>query len=240
VNEPDTTFLGMGSPDRAVQRSACDEALARLRIEPGLRDGLHRLLRGENPLARFSAAWVLFQAERPTLRLLPALLEALELPDGDLRWQAAQMLTALGRLQSEVLPVLLHDASAAGSATRRRMAIFVLRELAPERAETGAVYLRALEDVDGDVRRAALSCFAKLTDPDREVALRTLALARGGDPEDPRMARIAAVVLPGLASFHPELRNEIEAALGELERSSDPALVRGARLARERLAHSHG
>jgi HEAT repeat protein len=239
VNPPDELLQKLGSPSRAIQRAACDEVRARLRTEPDLREALHLLLRGENSLARFSAAWVLFQSERPTLRLLPALLAALELADGDLRWQAAQMLTALGRLQSEVLPVLLHEAGAAVSAARRRMAIFVLRELAPERAETGAVYLRALEDPDADVRRAALSCFAKLTDPDRTLALRTLCLARGADP-DPRMARIATVVLPELARFHPDLCEEIRAALAALESSPDPALVRGARVARQRLAAADG
>jgi len=235
VSEAVELLQRMGSPSRATQREACDEALARLRVEPGLRDGVRELLRADNALARFSAAWVLFQIERPTLRLLPALLDALELPDGDLRWQAAQMLAALGRLQTEVLPVLLHDAGSAASASRRRMAIFVLRELAPERAETGALYLRALDDADGDVRRAALSCFAKLTDPDRSLALRALALARGADP-DPRMARIAAVVLPELARFHPDLRAEFDTALALLERAADASLARGAQAARKRLA----
>ena len=237
MNGPETLLERMGSASRATQRSACDEAVARLRVEPQLRDAVRLLLRGENALARFSAAWVLFQCERPTLRLLPALLEALELPDGDLRWQAAQMLAALGRLQSEVLPVLLHEAESAAAPARRRMAIFVLRELAPERGETGAVYLRALEDPADDVRRAALSCFAKLTDPEPALALRALALARGADP-DPRMARIATVVLPELARFHPHLRGEIATALSELESSSDPALVRGARAARQRLSNT--
>jgi HEAT repeat protein len=133
----------------------------------------------------------------------------------------------------------LHDAGAAESPTRRRMAIFVLRELAPERLETGAVFLRALEDPDDDVRRAALSCFAKLTDPDEALAERALALARGADP-DPRMARIATVVLPDLARFHPRLRGEIASALDALAGSPDPSLVRGARAARQRLAQSDG
>jgi hypothetical protein len=88
------------------------------------------------------------------------------------------------------------------------------------------------------VRRAALSCFAKLTDPDRSLAVRALELARGADP-DPRMARIATVVLPGLAGFHPDLREEIAAALDALERADDPALVRGAQVARKRLADTH-
>ena len=234
MSEPDTLFERLASPSHRVKHAACDEALSRLRADPSFREPLRALLGSPNPHARFSAVWVLFQAERPTLRLLPALLGALELPDGDLRWQAAQMLTALGRLAPEVLPVVLHEARASESAVRRRMAIFVLRELAPERAETGAVYLAALDDRDPEVRRAALSCFAKLTDPDLALARRALALAGGSDPA-PRMARIATVVLPGLASFHPELRGEIDALLDELERSSDPSLVRGAQAARRQL-----
>jgi HEAT repeat protein len=239
VTGPDTLLERLGSPSRETQRRACDEALERLRGDAGLRDRLRELLRGESALARFAAAWLLFQSERPTLRLLPALLASLELPDGDLRWQAAQMLAALGRMQPEVVAVLLHEAAEAGSPARRRMAIFVLRELAPERIETGRVFLRALEDSDDDVRRAALSCFGKLTDPDEALARRALALARGADP-DPRMARIAAVVLPDLARFHPGLRAEIASALEQLASSPDPSLVRGARAARLRLADTDG
>jgi len=71
----------LASADRAEQRRACDEAAQRIRAEPGVRDALRELLRDPRPLARFAAAFVLFHAERPTLRLLPALLDSLELAD---------------------------------------------------------------------------------------------------------------------------------------------------------------
>ena len=225
----------LASADRAEQRRACDEAALRIRTEPGVRDALRELLRDPRPLARFAAAFVLFHAERPTLRLLPALLDSLELPDGDARWQAAQMLAALGRLHGEVLPVLLGEARGALSPSRRRMALYALRELAPERAETGDVFLAALADEDGHVRRAALSCFAKLSDPARPLAERALALAGGADP-DPRMARIATVILPDLIRFHPELHADAAQLLDSLERASDPSLARAAFAARQRLS----
>ena len=225
----------LASPDRAEQRRACDEALSRLGGEPELHEMLRDALREASPGARFAAAWVLFHAERPTLRLLPALLDALELADGDVRWQAVQMLAALGRLHGEVLPVLLAVARGAGSPLRRRMALYALRELAPEREETAAVLLGALDDGDGAVRRAALSCFAKLSDPPLALAERALELARGADP-DPRMARIAAVILPDLVRHHGELRARAEQLLGVLERASDPSLARAAGSARQRLA----
>lgn len=227
----------LGSADRAERRRACDEAGARISSEPALRDALRESLRAPSPLARFAASFVLFHAERPTLRLLPALLEALELADGDARWQAAQMLATLGRLHGEVLPVLLAEARSARSAVRRRMSLFALRELAPERSETGEAFLAALDDADGHVRRAALSCFAKLGDPGRALAERALALARGGDP-DPRMARIATVILPDLIRFHPDLRAEAAELLGSLERAGDPSLARAALAARQRLSEA--
>jgi hypothetical protein len=225
----------LASPRRAEQRRACEEAVQRVRAEPLLHESLREQLRAGTALARFAAAWVLFHAERPSLRLLPALLESLELVDGDARWQAAQMLAALGRLQGEVLPVLLSEARTALSPVRRRMALYVLRELAPERAETGDVYLAALADRDPAVRRAALSCFAKLRDPTRAVAERALALAAGEDAADPRMARIATVVLPDLIRHHPELHAAAAELLAALTSASDPSLVRAAVAARERL-----
>jgi HEAT repeat protein len=224
----------LASAERAEQRRACDEAALRVRSEPGLRDALRELLRDPRPLARFAAAFVLFHAERPSLRLLPALLDSLELADGDARWQAAQMLAVLGRLHGEVLPVLLAEARTAVAPSRRRMALYALRELAPERTETGEVLLAALDDGDGHVRRAALSCFAKLSDPARPLAERALALARGTDP-DPRMARIATVILPDLIRFHPELHADAARLLDSLERASDPSLARAAFAARQRL-----
>jgi HEAT repeat protein len=233
--QSDSLLSQLASRDRAEQRRACDEAISRAAKEPPLRDALRELLSSGPPGARFAAAFVLFHAERPSLRLLPALLAALELADGDARWQATQMLAALGRLHGEVLPVLLAEARSADSPLRRRMALYALRELAPEREETAGVLLAALDDRDGHVRRAALSCFAKLGDPPRALAERALALARGADP-DPRMARIATVVLPDLLRFHPELRREAESLFESLERAADPSLARAALAARGRLA----
>ena len=92
----DELLADLASRERPVLRRACEELAARLGQEPELRPELLERLRGDDPRARFGAAHVLFHAERPALRLLPALLASLELPDGDLRWQAAQMLAVLG------------------------------------------------------------------------------------------------------------------------------------------------
>jgi HEAT repeat protein len=227
----------LASDDRATQRRACGEASERMSREPELRDGVLRLLREGAPHARFAAAFALFPSE-PGLRLLPALLDALELEDGDQRWAATHLLTTLGTRQGEVLPVLLHEAREAASPRRRRMSLYAVRELAPGSPEVAATLLAALDDGDGDVRRAALSSLAKLADPDPACLERVLGTLR--DDPDPRMRRIAAVALPALVGSDPERAALARDLLARAGAEADPALARAASLALRRLDDAFG
>ncbi len=180
---PDATLLAqLGSTQRSTQRLACTVLAERLGEHPELREALRSTIREGTPLARFAAAFVLFGAERPTLRLLPALLDALELEDGDIRWQATQMLATLGRLQGEVFPVVVHEARNAPSPLRRRMALYTLRELAPESEESAAATADALDDPIAEVQRAALTCFGKLSGANRDARSRREAPGLAGAP----------------------------------------------------------
>lgn len=224
----------LGSEDRAIQRQACDAACRELETQPALRTELRDLLRRGSPRARFAAAWVLVRCDPPSLRVLPALLDALELPDGDLRWSAAHMLTALGRTQPEVFAVLLGEArDASRPAARRRMLLYALRELGPDRPETGELLLAALADPAPDVRRAALSSFGKLLEPDRACLERALEIA-AADP-DPKLRRIAATLLPDLVQHHPDLAESAAERLEQLAGADDPLLAQAARTAALRL-----
>lgn len=223
----------LGSTDRSTQRQACDELARRIGQDPKLRDALIVALREGNPRARFASAFVLFGAERPTLRLLPALLDALKITDGDIRWQATHMLSTLGRLHEEVFPVLLHEAQGAQSPLQRRMALYALRELAPERPETALACAAALDDPSVPVRLAALTCFGKLTDSGRPALDRILAIATH-DP-DPRMQGLATVALPNLTASHPDALPAVEEALRRLARSDHTSVARAATAARMRL-----
>jgi HEAT repeat protein len=236
--EPQHTHLleGLSAADRATQRTACDEAAAHLKRDPGFLPALMTLLSEGTPQARFAVAIVLFRSGRATLRLLPILLEALEFPDGDVRWTASHMLTLLGRMHGEVLPVVLHEARQAQSSSRRRMALYVLRELAPEQSATRAVVLERLEDPDANVRRAALSSLAKLNEPDSSCLERVIAIL-SHDP-DLSMRRIAAVVLPDLVTRVPESRDRARAALAAAAHSTDTPLQRAAESALGRLGPS--
>lgn len=229
----DDLIARLASEDRATQRLACEDAAHRLEEEPGFHRDLVRLLDQGPVRGRFAAAFVLYRTGRGSLRLLPALLDALDLPDGDLRWSAAAVLAALGRMHGEVLPVLLHEARTSRSGSRRRMALYALRDLAPEREETREVMLRALDDRDPEVRRAALSSFAKLADPGPTSAERVLTIL--ADDPDPRMRRIAAVVAPGVVQGHPGARARALDLLGHATRHADAGLSRAAESALARL-----
>jgi HEAT repeat protein len=223
----------LGSDDRTTRRLACDEAIERLAQEAGLMRDLLRALQDGEPYARFSIAFVLFHAGRPSLRLLPTLLDALEFDDGDLRWSATHMLTTLGRMQPEVFPVLLHEVRASTIPLRRRMGLYVLRELAPEREESRAVFLELLDDPDPEARHAALSSLAKITEPDASCVDRVLSILH--DDVDPRMRRIAAVVLPDVVARRPEALEGARRALTRAVDTTDRSLQRAAQAALTRL-----
>jgi hypothetical protein len=96
--------------------------------------------------------------------------------------------------------------------------------------------LEALGASDPELRRAALSSIAKLVDPTRACLERVLdALER--DP-DPRMRRIAAVLVPDLSARFPELSERTRSALEAAAASGDAALARGARAALARPSPS--
>ena len=139
-------------------------------------------------------------------------------------------------MQAEVLPVVLHEARRAQNPMRRRMALYALRELAPERPETAQTCQAALDDPKDEVRRAALTCFGKLSGAARPALDRVLAIAR--DDPDPRMRALAAVALPHLVALHPEARPAVREAIRELSRSEDPGLARAAVVATARLERS--
>jgi HEAT repeat protein len=229
----DELLARLASDDRTEQRLACDAAAALLKLEPRFQNVLNRVLLDGTPRARFAAAWVLFHVHGPSLRHLPALLDALECSDGDVRWSATHMLATLGRLKREAVEVLLHEAREAEAALRRRMALYAIREVAPERSETRAVVLSALDDADPGVRRAALTSLAKLTEPD--AACLDRALDALDQVDDPAMRRIAAVLIPGLLEHQPERRSEALARLEAAQRHDDPALARAAEAALSRL-----
>lgn len=191
----DALCEALADPEPRVARAASD-ALASI----GARDAevgerLGAVLRRPGRDRRWWAAFTLARLGPPPIKLLPVLIDTLEHPEGSVRWSAAKLLVELGRLEGEVLPVLLHFVASPERPAVRRMAIFCVRELAPDREESGRALLAASRDPDREIRRAALSALACLLEPGAPVRRR---LREAADDADPATRHIAATALASL------------------------------------------
>jgi HEAT repeat protein len=207
----------LDDPAKEVAREA-SRALTGIGVRHGgVMAALGGVLRGPSPRARLFAALALAGLGPPPLKLLPALVDALALTDGDLRFAAARLLVDLGRLEPEVLGLLCALVAGGERPEVRRMAVFALRELAPDREETARALVAASRAPDAALRRAALASFAALRDPGGAVFARLCeALAADADPS---ARALAASALGELASAHPErvggaARDALAAAAG--------------------------
>jgi HEAT repeat protein len=152
--------------------------------------------------------------------LLPPIVEALASCEADVRWMAARLLVDTGRVNPEVLPLVIGLVTGGASANIRRMAAHCIRELGPERPESRRALLEATRDPDRSVRHAALTALAGLTDPSREVFDRLMEIIT--DPSDATSRKIAAFSLDVLASeCADELTSASIAALGQIAKT-DP------------------
>ncbi len=225
----------LGDPVKGVSRAASDALVAIARRAGGVESSVRRALHSDEPARRWGAAFTCARLEPPSPRLLPALVEALASVDGDVRWAAARLMVETGRLHGEVLGLLVGLVRSGESPVVRRMATFALRELAPDRPESAAVLLEAMEDRDLHVRRAATTAMASLLGPPAAVPRRLLdALASDADAATRRLAALALGELGAAAPdlIPPEAISRLEAASAG---SDDPDLLRAAQRALGRL-----
>jgi HEAT repeat protein len=228
VDDPSAIVLidalgeALGDPVKAVALAASD-ALARLaRTIDGVEAVVHRALRSDEASHRWHAALTSARIEPPTPRLLPPIVEALASPEGDVRWMAARLLVDAGRVNPEVLPLVIGLVTGGESADVRRMATHCVRELGPERPDSERALLDGSRDPDRFVRRAALTSLAGLTDPSRKVFDRLAEVI--ADPSDATNRKLAVYSLDALAREHAgELTQASIAALRQIAQA-DPDL----------------
>ena len=223
----------LSDPDDGVVRAAA-EALGRIgKREAGAATLLRRALGGRRRAGRIHAALTLAQLEPPGPALLPGLVEALETPEGDVRWRAARTLVDLGRLHGEVLTALTGLARAGESSAVRRMAVLCLPQLAPDRVEVAEALLEVSRDSDEPLRRAALNALGGLMAPPDAVAARLLEVM---ESDTDACAGAAALALAGLAPTS-GWTGRVSGAFEALERRSlRPEVQIAVTRARERLA----
>jgi HEAT repeat protein len=228
----------LGDPVLSVARAA-SEALTRLaRKVTGVEEVVHRALRSDEPSRRWHAVLVSSRIEPPSPRLLPPTVEALASEESEVRWTAARLLVEAGRVNPEVLPLVIGLVRCGDSARVRSMAAYCVRELAPEQPESASALLDATRDSDVLVRRAALTALAGLSDPAPEIFERLSEIM--DDPSDPGSRRIAAHALGVLGAVGGARISEI--SLRTLRRiaesESDRAVQAAARRALDRVEHA--
>jgi hypothetical protein len=226
----DALLPRLSDADASVASAASDALAAIGSGDPEVAPRLEAILRSGGDEARWWAAFTLARLGPPKVKLLPVLLDGLEHPDGGRRWSAAKLLVELGRLEGEVLPVLLHFASGEERPAARRMAIFALRELAPDRPETTRALLLASESGEAEVRRAALSALAAVWEDTRAACARLRQVLEAD--RDPGSRGLAAAALGALARRGAPGSDEARGLLEErAERDASEAVRRAARAA---------
>jgi HEAT repeat protein len=226
----DALLPRLADEDPAVASAAADALAVIGSGDASVVGRLESTLRGPDREARWWAAFTLARLGPPKMKLLPVLLDGLEHADGSRRWSAAKLLVELGRLEGEVLPVLLQFARGEERPGTQRMAIFALRELAPDRPETTRALLAASHSEDLEVRRAAISALAVVLE-ETPAACERLSQALAEDP-DPRSRALAASALGALArrdAVGSDGASELLARCAEDDRSE--AVQRAARTA---------
>ncbi len=244
VDDPSVALLlpglgeALGDPEKSVVREASNALVAMGRDVPETHSVLREALRSGDPRRRWGAAFTSARLAPPDPSLLPALVEAMGSPDGDVRWAAAKILVEMGRLHPEVLGVTIGLVRAAEQPVVRRMATFCLRELAPDDPRAAAALVSASRDRDVHLKRAACMALGVVLDPPPVVPERLLQ-ALTDDP-DPVTRRLAALALGELGARNPAaLPARARTALHQAERKAEDGDLRtAAGRALKRLEHA--
>ncbi len=219
----------LGDPVKAVSQAATDTLLKLGQVHDVI-PTLRNALRDGDPMRRLDAALALGRLAPPHMRLVPALVDGLGLDDAKRRWWATKLLVETGRLEPEVLPILLGLSRGDERPVVRRMARHALRELSRDDPDAARALVEATRDPDVAARRAGYAALAAVLAPEPSVIDR-LSEALDSEP-DPASRRIATVALAELASRDASVIQEATVRALETARSSpDEDIRRGARRA---------
>ena len=198
----------LGHPAKAIQRPAADAFRALAEQGIAVEALLTTALDAPDPRLRFGAAYALARLGPPPPAALAALLSALALDDGDVRWAAAEL---IGRTEPRATAVAgLLPLVANGNALQRKMALYCLRDLEAPGEDVERAALAALDDADGGVRLAAMATLTRLAKSERSAA--AAGILKALNAEDPRERRAAAAALGDLGLDTDAVRTALEDA----------------------------
>ena len=222
----------LGAPHKRIQRLAAD-VLARTTEGTRASDVVARVraaAASDEPRRRWGAVYALGRLGVFDVEMVPTLLAVFDHRDGDERWAAAELMRGCARRQpSAVLPAVL-DTAITGSADQRKMALYVLRDVAPDDQRVHAATRRGLADAEVGVRFAALSALTHLVPRPPDACDLVLAAADRDPDVGLRRAAVSALGWVGRGV------RAVDAALAAAAESADASLRRAAAIARRRLA----
>ena len=233
LDEPAITAVVacLDTPLKTVQRRAADLLS---QVEVGARAGVVSQLRtavvSDNPRLRWAATFALGRLGIVEPAMIAPMVEALGQRDGDQRWAAADLMITCGRVHPELVMARLLEAGVDPEPERRKMALYILRDLAPANPVVHQATIRGLCDPAVGVRFAALSALARLQPVPPDACALVLALC--SDDPDPGLRRAALCALGAVGCGV----SDVDAALAAAATSDDPATRRAAEVARRRLA----
>jgi hypothetical protein len=213
---------------KLVQRRAAESLAALHRRGADVVAKVCSLLTAGAHRARWGSAYALSLIDALELEALEPLAESLAVDDRDLRWAAVDLLRKLAARHPDAVVGRAVALGSAGSPVQRRMAFYLLRDVAAGEPAVRRAALDALGCSDPNLRLAALAVLAAAgAETDEEVDGLT---ALVGDPDLP-VARAAAATLGSVRRPPPVVLETLRAA----RRHADPSLRRAAASALRRL-----
>ena len=229
----DAILRCLGAESKSVRRRAAEAAARAAQHDRRLIARLHALIDNGTPRERFCAAYALSLCGGGALdlRAAAALFEALGDADGDVRWAAHDLLMRLGAEYPPQIRAGLLAIAESGAPDARKMALYCLRDLAPDGPDVLRAALSAGGAANTHVRLASLAILARLP-AFRADASEAAARMLERDPV-PGVRRAAAAALGLIGEGSPGVLESLgRAARDEL----DSALSRAARAALIRIA----
>ncbi|MGH7339574.1 MAG: HEAT repeat domain-containing protein [Candidatus Rokuibacteriota bacterium] len=225
--ELDALVACLGDAAKAIQRPAADACRTLAANGVSVVPLLMIALEAPDPRLRFGAAYALARLGPPPPVALPALLDALALDDGDVRWAAAELICRTDPRATVIAGLL--PLVRTGNAPQRKMALYCLRDLGASNHDVERAALTAMDDTDGGVRLAAMTTLARLAHDRTQVAEK---LMEALNAPDARERRAAAAALGDLGHDSVAVRAALETAT----RGDDVSLRRAAERSLRRLA----
>ena len=218
-------IAALDHPDKPTIRAAVDKLIALAETSETLRQALHNRLSEASHRNYWPVAYILGHQARPSGLVISTLLDALDHREPDIRWANGLLLVRIAHQVGAVIPLLI-ELCETGSPHQKRMALYCLRDLALNDAESRLAMLTALDDKEPTVRVAAATSLKVRTDVD--TAVRQKLLATYLHDADDRVKNVIAVTLASLGSPDEEFMRALNEASrsgnGQIKKSADAAL----------------